>query len=72
MNRIGIIGAMEIEVEQLKERMEINSVQIKAGMEFCEGTYGSNDVVIVRSGIGESQCRYMYAGLLLTATMFKW
>lgn len=53
MNRIGIIGAMKIEVEQLKERMEINSVQIKAGMEFCEGTYGSNDVVIVRSGIGK-------------------
>ena len=53
MKRIGIIGAMEIEVEQLKERMDIKSVKRKAGMEFCEGTYGSNDVVIVRSGIGK-------------------
>lgn len=53
MKRIGIIGAMEIEVEELKKRMEVKSVSTRAGMEFCEGSYGSNEVVIVRSGIGK-------------------
>lgn len=53
MKRIGIIGAMEIEVEELKKRMEIKSVKTMANMEFCEGRYGDNEVIIVRSGIGK-------------------
>lgn len=53
MKRIGIIGAMEIEVEELKKRMEVKAVNKIAGMEFCEGHYGNNEVIIVRSGIGK-------------------
>lgn len=53
MKRIGIIGAMEIEVEELRKRMNIKAVSTRAGMEFCEGSYGSNEVVVVRSGIGK-------------------
>lgn len=53
MKRIGIIGAMEIEVEELKKRMEVKAVKKIAGMEFCEGHYGDNEVIIVRSGIGK-------------------
>lgn len=53
MKRIGIIGAMELEVEQLKERMSIDRIVTKASMEFFTGTLNGVDVVIVRSGIGK-------------------
>ena len=54
MKRIGIIGAMEIEVEELKKRMEVKAVNKIAGRwRLCEGHYGNNEVIIVRSGIGK-------------------
>lgn len=34
MNRIGIIGAMELEVEELKSQMEEVTVKEKASWEF--------------------------------------
>lgn len=49
--KIGIIGAMEIEVESLKKEMEISRTIKKANMEFNEGKIGSTDVVVVKSGI---------------------
>lgn len=49
----GIIGAMEIEVNRIKEQMEDVSVTDKAGMSFFEGKWNGNDVVVVRSGIGK-------------------
>lgn len=53
MKRIGIIGAMELEVEQLKGKMSIDRIVSKASMEFYTGTLSGVDVVIVRSGIGK-------------------
>lgn len=53
MTKIGIIGAMELEVEQLKKEMAVKSVVKKAGMDFFEGTLDDVPVVIVRSGIGK-------------------
>lgn len=53
MSKIGIIGAMELEVEQLKEQMSITEVVTKASMDFYVGTLNNADVVIVRSGIGK-------------------
>ena len=50
---LGIIGAMEIEVNRIKEQMEDVSVTDKAGMSFFEGKWNGNDVVVVRSGIGK-------------------
>lgn len=50
---IGIIGAMDEEVENLKgiiENVEIRSV---AGMDFYKGKISENNVVVVRSGIGK-------------------
>ena len=38
MNKIGIIGAMELEVETLKEKMKINNIVKKASMDFHEGS----------------------------------
>ena len=53
MKRIGIIGAMELEVAQLKSQMTIERVITKASMEFYTGTLNNVDVVVVRSGIGK-------------------
>ena len=53
MTKIGIIGAMELEVEQLKQEMTVTSVIKKAGMDFFEGNLNGANVVIVRCGIGK-------------------
>lgn len=53
MIKIGIIGAMELEVETLKEAMILTGKLTRAGMEFMEGTLNDTPVVIVRSGIGK-------------------
>lgn len=53
MSKIGIIGAMELEVETLKAQMNVEKKTEKAGMEFFEGTLDTANVVIVRCGIGK-------------------
>lgn len=53
MKTIGIIGAMEIEVERLKQDMVIKREVKKAGMNFCEGVLMGQPAVVVRSGIGK-------------------
>ena len=53
MSKIGIIGAMELEVEQLKADMSESRIVKKAGMDFHEGTLNGVNVVIVRCGIGK-------------------
>lgn len=53
MNKIGIIGAMELEVDTLKARMAVTARTTRAGMEFFEGTLEGAPVVIVRCGIGK-------------------
>lgn len=49
--KIGIIGAMDVEVASLKEKMVISRTETYANMTFCEGTLGKTSVVIVKSGI---------------------
>ena len=53
MNKIGIIGAMELEVEQLKSEMTVDTISKKAGMDFYEGVLNGTRVVVVRSGVGK-------------------
>ncbi|MGL5260407.1 MAG: 5'-methylthioadenosine/adenosylhomocysteine nucleosidase [Lachnospiraceae bacterium] len=53
MKKIGIIGAMELEVEALKNKMEVKQIVEKASMKFFEGVLNGVDVVIVKSGIGK-------------------
>lgn len=50
---LGIIGAMENEIIQLKKAMEQVSVHSFASMEFNQGILNGKEVVIVRSGIGK-------------------
>ena len=50
---IGIIGAMDEEVNKLKEVLEGAEVTTVAGMNFVKGLLEGKEVVIVRSGIGK-------------------
>lgn len=50
---IGIIGAMDEEVEQIKASIEKPDVYNKAMMEFVSGEIYGRKVVVVRSGIGK-------------------
>lgn len=51
--KIGIIGAMEEEVNILKEQMQEVKVTRIASMDFNEGVIAGKQAVIVRSGIGK-------------------
>ena len=51
--KIGIIGAMDVEVANLKEAMKKEREVVRAGMRFCEGTIGGTEVVVVQCGIGK-------------------
>ena len=52
--RIGIIGAMDLEIEKLtKKEMTSENIVARAGLRFHLGKLGDCDVVIVRSGIGK-------------------
>lgn len=53
MKKIGIIGAMEIEIDTLRTAMTVESTRDISGMTFYEGTLDGAHVVLVRSGIGK-------------------
>lgn len=53
MNRIGIIGAMDEEVDILVELMDVKNTLEKASLKFYEGKIEGRDVVLVRCGIGK-------------------
>lgn len=53
MNKLGIIGAMEQEIETLLEHMENKNCTRRAGSDFYEGRLCGLDVVVVQCGIGK-------------------
>ena len=53
MIKLGIIGAMDVEVATLKENMQESVVKTVAGMEFFEGKLEGTDVVVVQCGVGK-------------------
>jgi adenosylhomocysteine nucleosidase len=53
MIKLGIIGAMEQEVETLLAQMEEKTACTKAGSTFYEGKLQGLDVVVVQCGIGK-------------------
>lgn len=53
IKKIGIIGAMEEEVEALREKISGAQKLQKASMDFYSGEMNGMEVVIVRSGIGK-------------------
>lgn len=52
-DRIGIIGAMDEEVDSLKKAANITKTSKIADMKFCEGTIKDKSVVIVKCGMGK-------------------
>lgn len=50
---LGLIGAMDSEVCELKNDMTINKVTTMAGMEFCQGCMYGKDIVVVKCGVGK-------------------
>lgn len=53
MKTIGIIGAMEEEIQSIKPNIDIISTKNIVGLDFYMGKMGKNNVVLVRSGIGK-------------------
>jgi len=53
MKKLGIIGAMTVEVETLKENMTNLTVQERAGMIFYQGELEHLPVVVVVCGVGK-------------------
>ena len=53
MKKLGIIGAMSVEIETLKEQMSGLSVKERAGMTFYEGKLENLPVVLVVCGVGK-------------------
>jgi len=51
--KLGIIGAMDIEVAALKEKMEELTVHSRTGMTFYEGVLEGLDAVVVQCGVGK-------------------
>jgi len=51
--KLGIIGAMAVEVATLKEKMDGTVISVKAGMEFCEGVLEGLPAVVVQCGVGK-------------------
>lgn len=50
---LGIIGAMDEEVAEIKNQMTEVTVERAAAMDFYKGKLRGKDVVVVRSGIGK-------------------
>ena len=50
---LGIIGAMDEEVLEIKNTLKDVTVETAAGMEFYRGKINEKEVVVVRSGIGK-------------------
>ena len=53
MKKLGIIGAMQVEVQTLREKMQDVTLVQRAGMEFCEGVLEGLPAVVVQCGVGK-------------------
>ena len=51
--KLGIIGAMDIEIATLKEKMENMTEHSRTGMTFYEGRLEGLDAVVVQCGVGK-------------------
>jgi len=51
--KFGIIGAMDVEVASIKEKMNIKETRNIAGQDYCDGSIGDNEVVVVKCGVGK-------------------
>lgn len=62
---LGIIGAMDIEINKLVEAMEVESSTQTAGITFHKGVLNGCQVVVARSGVGKV-CAAVCAQLMIS------
>lgn len=62
---IGILAAMDTEVEAIKNIMEIKKEELYQGMNFAYGTIENKEVVLCKCGVGKCLAS-MSATLLCT------
>ena len=65
--KIGIIGAMQMEVDNLKEAMENQSVEVVSGISFVSGNVGDVEVVVAMCGVGK-----VFAAICAEAMILKY
>lgn len=53
MEKIGIIAAMRVEMDEILSNMDKVNITRYLGFDFNEGTIGNNEVVLVESGMGK-------------------
>ncbi|MBR5479771.1 MAG: 5'-methylthioadenosine/adenosylhomocysteine nucleosidase [Clostridia bacterium] len=53
MKTIGIIGAMDVEVCELKKKIDAPESKVIAGIEFIKGKIGNTTVIVAKSGVGK-------------------
>ena len=64
---IGIIGAMEIEVEKIKDFLTDVSSETVSGINFVRGKFENKDIVVAKCGVGK-----VFAGLCAEAMILKY
>ncbi len=64
---IGIIGAMDIEVEKIKAFLTDTKTETVSGVNFVCGKFGDKDVVVAKCGVGK-----VFAGLCAEAMILKY
>lgn len=50
---IGIIGAMDVEVDGIKKNIEDCKTEVISGIKFCYGKISGKDIVVAKSGEGK-------------------
>lgn len=65
--KIGIIGAMQMEVDNLKEAMENQSAEVVSGITFVSGNIGNTEVVAAVCGVGK-----VFAAICAEAMILKY
>ncbi|UZJ80273.1 5'-methylthioadenosine/adenosylhomocysteine nucleosidase [Fictibacillus sp. KU28468] len=51
--RIGIIGAMDEEIHYMRQALDIYGESVHVKGKYYEGTYGTKEVVLCKSGVGK-------------------
>lgn len=64
---IGIIGAMDIEVEKIKDFLTDITTETISGVNFVRGKFEGKDIVVAKCGVGK-----VFAGLCAEAMILKY
>lgn len=63
---IGIIGAMDVEIDEIKSRMENKTIKTVSGRAFISGQLNGRDVVVAQCGIGKVNAALCAEAMILT------